>query len=114
MTGCTCTQPGRCESRGIDVRWAEIQTCPHRRKQAPPLWDTGCSDCTHASDPLRDASGDIIGTKGCGCGGGSKPSGNQWIRCGLADNKLMMEPIGKRCIRKEKKSAVSNTPTADL
>lgn len=106
MTRCTCTSPGRCERRGIDVRWAEIQTCPHRRKQSPPLWETGCSDCVHASEPLRAADGSVIGTKSCGCSAESKASGIVWITCGLS-GRLVQEPIGTRCIRKEKKSAAS-------
>lgn len=97
---CTMAAPGECSTCGRKVRWAEIQSCRGTKGPAPPLWETGCADCRFASEPLRAADGSIIGTKGCGCGGGSQPSGKAWVHCGLA-NRPVMEAIGIRCVRKE-------------
>lgn len=98
-TTCTATGPGPCEACGRIVRWADIQTCPRRNGPAPQLWTTGCVDCAHASPPLRDAAGDVIGTKPCGCSADSVASGNVWVRCGLK-NGPVMEQLGTRCVRK--------------
>lgn len=101
---CPMTTPGDCSQCGRRVRHAEIQSCPNRRKQAPQLWATGCSDCVHASEPLRAADGSVIGTKPCGCSADSRASGNVWVQCGLA-NGPVMDRMGTRCIRKEPKPA---------
>lgn len=96
---CTAATPGHCETCNRIVRWADIQSCRRVRKLSAPLWPSGCLDCLHASEPLRDSSGAIIGSKGCGCTPESAGSGNVWVRCELK-NGPVLESIGTRCVRK--------------
>ena len=90
-------QPGWCDVCSRRVRWAEVQTCRHGATVATAR---DCRECRFAGPVIVDASGDPVGSKGCGCSALSRASGSTWLTC-LATDTPVRAVKAIRCSRYE-------------